>query len=95
LPLELSDELRLAFERHHPDSVLGEVEGHPAGTGAQLEHRALRGPRQLEPERKVRVVGAELDLLPDRLLAGIGGRTAGAARRDAHSRRRRRGRARP
>src|SRR5204863_4518249 len=83
LGLELPDEVSIVLQgdqlRAVPATLRGifatDLERYAPCAGAQLQHRALRGPSQLLPQRQVCNVGAEFDLLPDPrpgLLAPVG-----------------------
>ena len=64
--LERREQLRVDVEPDHLVAAPGEVQGDPAGAAAELEDRAAAALGQLLPERQVGVVGAALDVVPDR-----------------------------
>ena len=62
---ELGQQLAVEVERGDVVAVAGEVERHAPGAGADVEHRARLGLRQLAPQRQVGRVAAALDVVPD------------------------------
>ena len=58
------EQLAVEVERGDVVAGAGEVQRHPAGAGADVEHRAGLGRRELAPQREVGGVAAALDVVP-------------------------------
>ena len=63
--LELAGQVGIPLQSDHVVAVSGQVQRDAPCSRPELEHRASCGLGQLDPEREVGAVAAELDLLPD------------------------------
>lgn len=62
---QLGEQLAVAVERGHLVPASGEVDRHPARSGAHVQHRSARLIREAAPQRQVRGVAAALHVVPD------------------------------
>jgi hypothetical protein len=63
-PRQGGEQRRTGVEGNHLDTAGGELEGHPASTGADVEQRAARAIGEPTPQRKILRVAAAFQVMP-------------------------------